>query len=129
MNTDLKKFIAIISGVSAVMILAGWVIFGFIIPEYDLKVLPFLLLFSVFISVSVHAYQLHLIKEDLGKFMRSNMVLTFAKLFLYSVFAIVYLAVDSKNALSFVICLMVVYGIFSFIEVAEITRIIRRKNR
>lgn len=81
MNSDFKKFLIIIIGVVSVMILGGWIVFGFLIPQYYIKVLPYLVLFFVVISLVVHRYQLYLIEKDLGKFTRSNMILTFIKLF------------------------------------------------
>ena len=62
-------------------------------------------------------------QKDLAKFTRSNMLLTFLKLIIYSVFAVVYIAVDRNHALVFVICLMILYVVFTFLEVSDLTRI------
>jgi len=57
------------------------------------------------------------------------MLITFFKLILYSVVAVVYMAIDSENAIVFVICLMLLYLVFTFIEVAEITRTQKTKQK
>jgi len=106
---------------------AGWLVFSLFLPGYYLPVLPWMLLFFLVITLLVHAWQLKLIQKDMGRFARSNMLVTFFKLMVYSVFAVVYIASDRENALVFVVCLALVYFIFSFIEVSEITRIVRKK--
>jgi uncharacterized membrane protein YqjE len=41
---------------------------------------------------------------------------------LYSLVALVYIAVDKENAIPFVICLMLLYLVYTFFEVTEITK-------
>lgn len=123
----MKSFIAKITGVSVALALAGWLVFSLFLPGYYLPVLPWMLLFFLAMTILVHAWQLKLIKKDMGRFARSNMLVTFFKLMVYSVFAVVYIANDKENALVFVVCLALVYFIFSFVEVSEITRIVRKK--
>ena len=119
----MKQFIVKLLGVTAAVALIGWLAFSLFFAEYYLPVLPFLLLFFFAVTILIHGYQLKLTKKDIGKFTRSNMLITFFKLVLYSVVAVVYIAVNSENAVVFVICLMILYLIFTFFEVSEITRI------
>ncbi|MCD6354626.1 MAG: hypothetical protein J7L95_03665, partial [Prolixibacteraceae bacterium] len=76
----------------------------------------------------VHAFQLNLAKKDMAKFTRNNMLVTFFKLVVYSVFAVTYIAFDPGNALVFVICLMLLYIVFTVVEIIELTRISRKKK-
>jgi hypothetical protein len=124
----MKKFIAKILGISAILVLVGWLVFSLFLPEYYLTVLPFTLLFFVTVTILVHAWQLKMAKKDVAKFTRSNMLLTFFKLVIYSVFAIIFIAVDRENALVFVICLMIIYIVFSILEVSELSRISRKQK-
>ncbi len=123
----MKSFIAKLAGVSVALAVAGWLVFSLFLPGYYLPVLPWMLLFFLVITLLVHAWQLKLIQKDMGRFARTNMLVTFFKLMVYSVFAVVYIANDKENALVFVVCLALVYFIFSFVEVSEITRIVRKK--
>lgn len=123
----MKQFILKILGVSTVLALIGWLIFSLFIPEYYLPVLPFTLLFFLIVTILVHAWQLKMAKKDVAKFTRSNMLLTFFKLVIYSVFAIIFIAVDSENALVFVICIMIIYLVYTILEVLEISRISRKQ--
>lgn len=116
----MKQFSVKITIISAALGIIGWFVFSKLIPQYYLPVFPFLLIFFAAASVLVHAYQLQLAKKDMGKFTRSNMVITFLKLFLYSAFAVIYIAVDTKNAKVFVICFALLYVIYTVIEVTSI---------
>jgi hypothetical protein len=129
MNTDLKRFIAKTVVLSAFIALIGWLAFSLFIPQYYLPIFPYLLIFFLVVAISVHAYQLMLARKDMAKFTRSNMLVTFIKLVIYSIFAIIYIANDSENALAFVVALFLLYLIFSFVEVAEITRISKRNTK
>ena len=119
----MKRFTAKLTVLTLTIALISWLVFSMFLPEYYLPVFPYLLAFFYFVTLVIHAYQLRLAKKDIGKFTRSNMLVTFFKLMLYSVFAVVYIANDRENALVFVIVLFLLYLIFSFVEVSEMTRI------
>ncbi len=118
----MKQFIVKLLVLTAAIALIGWLAFSLFFTEYYLPVLPFLLLFFFTVTILIHSYQLNLAKKDIGKFARSNMLITFFRLVLYSVVTVIYIAIDSENAIVFVICLMILYLIYTFFEVAEITR-------
>lgn len=123
----MKNFILKLSGVTIGIVIIGGLIFSLFLSDYYLPILPFLLLFFFVVTLLVHSYQLKLAKKDIGKFARSNMLITFFKLMIYSLIAVVYIAMDSANAIVFVICLALIYSVFSFVEVTEISRISRKK--
>jgi hypothetical protein len=124
----MKSFVLKLFVVTAVIALIGWLSFSLFLAEYYLPVFPFLLLFFFITTIFIHAYQLKLSQKDMGKFARSSMLVIFFKLVLYSVAAIVYIAIHSENAIPFVICLFILYLIYNFMEVTEITRMVT-KNR
>lgn len=119
----MKRFFVNIVLISVILSLIGWLIFSQFIPQYYLPVFPFILLFFSVTSVAIHAYQLQLAKKDMAKFTRSNMVVTFLKLFLYSAVAIIYIAVDSQNAKVFVVYFVLLYIIYTVFEVLSLLRI------
>ncbi|WP_346862578.1 hypothetical protein [uncultured Draconibacterium sp.] len=121
----MKSFIIKLTVITLGIALIGWLVFSFLFPQYYLPVLPFLLIFFYATTLLIHAYQLVLAKKDIGKFARSNMLITFFKLILYSVVTVIYIAFDKENAIVFVVCLMLLYLVFTFVEVNEITKISR----
>jgi len=119
----MKQFITGIAIISLLLTLIGWLIFSQFIPGYYLPVLPFLLVFFIVISISVHAFQLQQANNNMAKFARNNMLVTFLKLILYSAVAVIYFAFDSKNASVFFICFMLFYLIFTVFEVTSLVRV------
>ena len=85
----------------------------------------YILGFFFVVTILIHWVQLKLTEKSIAKFARIHMLITFFKLVLYSVVAIIYIAIDSANALPFVICLMLLYLTYTFFEVVETTRISR----
>ena len=124
----MKPFIVKLSGISIAIALIGWLVFTYFLAGYYLPVMPFLLIFFYGTTIGMHAYQLKVAKKDAGKFTRTIMLVPFLKLMLYSVFAIAYIAIDKDNAIPFVACLMLLYLIFTFVEVRELIRISRKLN-
>lgn len=124
----MKTFIIKLTLITLGIALVGGLVFSLLLPQFYLPVLPFLLLFFYVATLLIHAYQLSLAKKDIGKFARSNMLITFFKLILFSVVAIIYIALDSANAIPFVVCLMLLYLVFTFFEVSEITKISKSKK-
>ncbi len=123
----MKQFIVKIIVVSLVLGIFGWLIFSLFIPEYYLPVLPYTLLFFAAVTIFVHAWQLKMAKKDIGKFTRNSMLITFFKLMIYSAFAVVYISYRTENVLVFVISVMLLYLIFTFIEVMDLTKVSQNK--
>lgn len=119
----MKQFITGIAIISLLLTLIGWLVFSQFIPGYYLPVLPFLLVFFIVISISVHAFQLQQANNNMAKFARNNMLVTFLKLILYSAVAVIYFVFDSKNAKIFFICFMLLYLIFTVFEVTSLIRV------
>ena len=119
----MKRFIINIALISILLTLIGWLIFSQFIPQYYLPVFPYLLLFFAVSTVLIYAYQLRLSKKNIAKFTNSNMLISFFKLFLYSAVAVVYIAFDKSNAKAFVVCLMLLYLVFTVFEVTSILKI------
>ena len=124
----MKRFIVKILIAAAVLLLAGWLVFTFLLPQYYLPVLPWMLLFFMVVTVLVHAWQLNLAKKDFAKFSRYSMLISFLKLVVYSAFAITYIAVQSENLPAFVICLMLAYATFTSIEIIDLMRVTKRNH-
>lgn len=121
----MKSFITKLTALTLAIALIGWLVFSLFLPEYYLPVFPFLLGFFFVVTLAIHAYQLKIAKKDIGKFARSNMLITFFKLMAYSVLAVIYIALDRENAIQFVAGLMFLYLVYSFFEVKEVSKINR----
>jgi hypothetical protein len=129
MNSDLKRFVFKIFIAAIVLFFLGWVVFNFITPEHYLPILPYILVFFVLVTVLLHAYQLRLAKNNFQKFVRYGMLISMFRLLVYTGVTIVYLATNSGNIAVFVVSIVIIYLVFSFIEVTDLSRITRNKNK
>ncbi len=125
----MKRFIIGIAVISVVLVLTGWLVFSRFIPQYYLPVLPFMLMFFVVASVIIHAFQVQLANKDFAKFARSNMLVTIIRLVVYSAAAIIYIAVDAKNAKVFIICFVLGYVVFTIFEITSLIKITTGNTR
>ena len=123
----MKQFIYKILLITLGLAVIGWVVFSMFLPQYYLPVFPFLLLFFAGTTILIHAFQLQLAKKNMAKFASSNMLISFSKLFLYSLVAVIYFILDAENAKVFVVCLMLLYLIFTSFEVISVLKITKRK--
>ena len=126
MSRELKRFIGKILIAAVALATAGWAIFTWFAPNHYLPVLPWMLAFFTVVTILIHAWQLSLAKKDMGRFTRSSMVVSLLRLVLYSGFAIVFLINRSENIPAFVVSIVVVYIVFTFLEVADLARITKK---
>ena len=129
MNTEIKRFLFKIILTTLILALLGALLFCFIIPQYYLSIFPWLLLFFAAVTFLVHAWQINLAKKDMAKVSRSSMIATMLRLFLYSAVAIIYFATHPENAVIFVISLVILYVVFTYIEIIDLTQFIRKRKK
>lgn len=125
----MKKFVIHIFLISVILGLVSWLVFSKVIPQFYLPAFPFLILFFAGFTILIHYYQLKMAKKNMAKFTRSNMLVTFIKLFLYSVVAIVFIATDRNNAKVFVVYFVLLYVVFTIYEVFSLLKLNSCKNR
>jgi hypothetical protein len=129
MSKSFRRLIFKVIVAAAALVVTGCLIFTLVVPGKYIPVLPWMLAFFALLTIGFHGYQLRLAKKDMARFVRYSMIITFVRLLIYSLFAIIYLSLRPENAPVFVVCLVLVYLIFSFIEVADLSRIIKQNNR
>lgn len=126
MSREFKRFTVRIFIASIVLVVFGWVIFRFFVPEQYIPVLPWMLAFFALVTIVSHGFQLRMAKKDMAKFARYSMLVSLFRLVLYSLFAIIFLAGNGENTAVFVVGLVVTYLVFTFLEVIDLARITRK---
>ncbi len=131
MSKSLSKFTVILSTITLVVLMVGGVLFWKIIPQYYITILPFMLLFFFVVTFVSFWIGLRLLQADIGKFTRYSMVITFAKLFIYLIFGISYMLNNSNklSLITFVICLFILYLIYTIAEVTYLSKLARNKSK
>lgn len=128
MSRELIRFILKILAAAFIMAATGWIVFNFYFPEKYLPILPWMLAFFTVTTILIHGWQLYLAKKKFALFVRSSMIVSLLRLVLYSGFAIFFLITHSENIEVFVVCLVVIYLIYTFLEVSDLSRINRQKK-
>lgn len=129
MSAEFKKFAIKLVMVALVVLVVGAIIFRFFFTGYYQPVYLWSLAFFFVVTLFVHAYQLKLAKTNVAKFTRISMVMTFIKLLIYSVFTVVSLAINTQNAIAFVIVIMTLYIVFTVTEVTDLMRVARTSKK
>jgi len=125
-NHEIKTFASRILIAALITSIVAWLVFNYFIPELYLPVLPWMLVFFTAMTLISYWVQLKLARTDMNKFARGSMIFTMIRLLAYSFFAIVYLANNKENAVVFIICLVILYLIFTILETISLTRILKK---
>ena len=123
MNSEFKMFIIKTTAAALILFVFGWIVFTFFVPDKYIAVLPWMLFIFLTITLITFLFQLLVAKKDMARFSRISVLVSFFRLVLYSAFAFIYLAKRPENAAVFVVCLVIFYLVFTYLEVAELTRI------
>lgn len=119
----MKLFTLKLTGLTLATAAIGALVFVFLLPEHYLPFFPFLLGFFYVFTLVSHRILLKMAGKTPGLFIQSTMVLTVIRLVLYSIIAMIYIVIDSENAIPFAIGLVSLYLIFTTFEVIEICKI------
>jgi O-antigen/teichoic acid export membrane protein len=123
MNGELKKFIIKTLAAALILFAFGFIVFTYFVPDKYIAVLPWMMLVFLTITLVTFIFQLQVAKKDMARFSRISLLVSFLRLVLYSAFAFIYLAKRPENAAVFIVCLVIFYLVFTFLEVAELTKI------
>ncbi len=125
MNAEIRKFLIRISLVSLVLVFTGFILFRWFFPESYLPVYWLALVLFYLFTLATYIWQVKTAQKNLDKFSRLNTVATFLRLLIYIAFTVIYLAIDTEQAVAFVIVIMVLYITFTVIEVRSIAKVAR----
>ncbi len=130
MQNTLKLFIIRISIVTAIIGGVGGILFGKFFEAYYLNVFPFMLVGFLILTIGVHTV---LIKsaylESINNFNKKFLLSLLVKLFVYFIFAIVYLILNKENIISFIIVLLFLYFFNSIFEIVSLVKTINKIDR
>jgi len=128
MNVFMKRFLvrSIIASVSLFFI--GWIVYSQIVPQYYHIIFPFIIIFFFLTTNIVHFYLLKIADKSVPKFSARFMVLSTLKMFFYLVAGIGYIVISNVNVKAFLINFLAAYVIYTILEVAEISHVVKVKK-
>lgn len=123
MEDSIRKFAIKLFILMVVLMATGYGLFYLVIPYAWFKVFPLVPLFVFIVTLLVHVYLIKASKNDAKIFARKYLGSMGIKILTYIVFIVVVLALDTGNAVPFLISFLVCYATFTLLEVIEILKI------
>jgi hypothetical protein len=128
MYRETIRFIHRILFLTALVAIAGILVFSLLLKEFYLPVFPLLLGFFCVLNILVHWLLVYSSERKKVKFETAHMLSFFIKFFGYIVFALIYLKNNKENFKIFVAVLFILYIIYTSFEIRAIILYLKRSS-
>jgi len=124
----MKRFLIKSTILSAVFLILGSIVYILILPQYYHPVLWSIIPLFYLVTNILHYTLLRTTKNNIKKFTGNYMIFNFLKIIVYVIFAIIIVFVVPSQIKTFLINFIIAYLAYSFLEVKEIYKIVKRKR-
>lgn len=129
MNIRMKSFLKKSSFLTIIVLALGAILYSSVFKQYFLLILPAILVFFYVVTNLVHAYLLKMADKSGSRFTSHYMATSFTKMFFYLAVAIVYVIINKEDAKIFLINFLLLYAVYTALEVVEFSKVVRQKNK
>lgn len=128
MYYEIRKFIINSVILTGIIALAGFIAFATLLTKYYLSIFPWLLIFFLFINITVHSLLVSSSGNKKIKFETAFLLSFFIKFFGYIIFMIIYISNNKENSFIFVAGLFLLYIIYTSFEINSIISFLKRSS-
>lgn len=128
MYRETIRFIYRILLLTALVAIAGILVFSLLLKEYYLSVFPLLLVFFCVLNILVHWLLVYSSEIKKLKFETAHMLSFFIKFIGYIIFTLIYLQNHKENFKIFVAVLFILYIIYTSFEIKSIILYFKRSS-
>jgi hypothetical protein len=121
-----KKFIFTLLFIALIITLLGYGLFLFFIPKYYFPYFPVIPAFLLVVTVLVHVYLIKSSENNPRKFTSKYLGAMGLKMFMYLVFLLIFLFIDTARAVPFLASFLVTYAAFTLYEVSSILNYLKK---
>jgi hypothetical protein len=121
-----KKFIIILLFIALIITVLGYGLFLFLIPQYYFPHFPVIPAFLMLVTIMVHVYLIKSSENNPRKFTSKYLGAMGLKMFIYMIFLVVFLFIDTAHALPFLVSFLVTYAAFTLYEVISILNYLKK---
>ncbi len=121
-----KRFVVRTLLLTLAVSVAGSVVFLLLLPRWYSPVMPFLLIF--FFSFTILTFFFIIREDNLLKFTRFTIIITYLRLMVYTVVTLLCLLFTQAKAAGIVLTVGVLYLIYTFWETMVLSRVVRQKQ-
>lgn len=126
MFESLRKFTFTLLFIAVIITVLGYGIFLFFIPQYYFPYFPAIPAFLLLVTLLVHVYLVRASENDTRKFTARYLGAMGLKMFIYIIFLVVFLLIDTARAVPFLVCFLVTYATFTAYEVISILNYLKK---
>ena len=126
MFESLRKFTFTLLIIALVITLLGYGIFLFFIPQHYFPYFPVIPAFLLLVTLLVHFYLVRASENDTRKFTAKYLGAMGLKMFIYMIFIIIFLFIDTARAVPFLVSFLVTYAVFTTYEVVSILNYLKK---
>ena len=121
-----RKFIITLLFIALIITLLGYGLFLFLIPQYYFPHFPVIPAFLLLVTIMVHVYLIKSSENNPRKFTSKYLGAMGLKMFIYLVFLVVFLFIDTAHAVPFLVSFLVTYAAFTLYEVISILNYLKK---
>ena len=122
MKETLRKFIFNLLILTLALACIGFGLFYFFFSESYFKLFPVIPVFMFSITLILHIYIVKASEGEIRKFTSKYLGSMGIKILIYLVFIIIFLAVDTANAIPFMVSFLTLYAAMTIFEVISILK-------
>ena len=128
MFESLRKFTVTLIFISLFITLLGYGIFLFFVPQHYFPYFPAIPAFLLLVTLLVHIYLVRASENDTRKFTAKYLGAMGLKMFIYLIFLVVFLFIDTDRAVPFLVSFLVTYAAFTTYEVISILNYLKKEK-
>jgi hypothetical protein len=123
-----RRFIINMLYITVTLLVLGYALFLFLIPQYYFPHFPVIPVFLFVVTILVHIYLIRACENDPRKFTSKYIGAMGLKMFIYLIFLVVFLFLDTAHAVSFLVSFLVTYVTFTTYEVISILNFLKKEK-
>jgi len=124
----MKAYLIKTGAITALLIIAEYLTSTYLPSRPNVPFFTLIALFFFGVSNTIHFKLVTVVRKNINRFNPWFMGLSMLKMFVYIIFALVYLWFFKDYAKAFLISLFVTYVIFTGVEISAVTRLVKQKN-
>lgn len=128
MFESLRKFTFTLLFIALIITVLGYGTFLFFVPQHYFPYFPVIPAFLLLVTLLVHIYLVRASENDTRKFTAKYLGAMGLKMFIYLIFLIVFLFIDTTRAIPFLVSFLITYAAFTAYEVISILNYLKKDN-
>ncbi len=129
MNTNhLRKFSLYLFLLTVIISTAGWILFQTYLSDKYFTGFPLIPFIFFGITLAFHYYLIKSSQKEIIKFTPRFIGATGIKMMIYFILIVVYLLINRHQAVSFLICFLICYFLYTAFELISVLKYLKRKE-